>query len=345
MRISYNHHSKVGPYTAFQLRLNEKGITMKNDLKSAQINVAVPDDGSKSPKLSFGSWAFSFGPYSNAPWSFHEVCSYLSKAGYDGVEINGFRPHPHPEDFDTDLKCQKLLQMINGFQLEISGYAPDFRKTPPSEVSNKDYLREIELSRVFCERMGIKTLRVDSVSPPVELDNAEYEVRFDRMAKAFGAAAERLKQSDVKLVWEFEPGFWLNKPSEVLRMIEAVQSDNFGILFDTSHAYTSAVGRRQTGKKEILVGRAAEFAKLLAPYTTHLHLIDSIGELHNEETSEHLPFGTGHIDFDAIIENLGKSATALDWWTVDFCFWPTAEIDGLTAVPFVRNLIKKHTNA
>ena len=345
MHISYNHYLKTGQYNAFHARIHKAGLLMKKVSQSVGVSKSKIGAALTSPKLSFGSWAFAFGPYSKEPWSFHEVCSYLSKAGYDGVEINGFRPHPHPEDFDSDLKCEKLLQMISDFGLEISGYAPDFRNVPPSEVSNRDYLRDIELSRVFCERMGIQTLRVDSVTPPLELDKIEYEVRFDRMAKAFTGAAERLRQSGVKLVWEFEPGFWLNKPSEVLRMIESVQSDNFGILFDTSHAYTSAAGRRQTGEKEILAGRAAEFATILAPHTTHLHLIDSVGELHNEETSEHLPFGTGLIDFDAVIENLGESATLLDWWTVDFCFWPTAEIDGLTAVPFVRDLIKKHINA
>ena len=49
------------------------------------------------PKISLGSWAFSFGPFSNAPWSFSQVLEFTAQAGYDGVEINGFRPHPHPE--------------------------------------------------------------------------------------------------------------------------------------------------------------------------------------------------------------------------------------------------------
>ena len=56
----------------------------------------------KMPKISLGSWAFSFGPFESDPWSFSQVSEYASEAGYDGIEINGFRPHPHPDDYDSD---------------------------------------------------------------------------------------------------------------------------------------------------------------------------------------------------------------------------------------------------
>jgi sugar phosphate isomerase/epimerase len=45
-----------------------------------------------NPKLSLGSWAFSFGPFSENPWPFSSVLQFIADAGYDGVEINGFRP-------------------------------------------------------------------------------------------------------------------------------------------------------------------------------------------------------------------------------------------------------------
>src|SRR5690606_34930531 len=160
----------------------------------------------------------------------------------------------------------------------------------------------IDSARAFCERMGITTLRVDSVSAPVPLPEAEYEAQFARIRGNFTAAAERLARSGVQLVWEFEPGFWLNGPSEVIRLLEAVDSDNFGVLYDTSRALTSAKGRRQTEPVELLEGGEVEYARLLKPYVRHLHLIDSVGELHDDETSEHLPFGTGSIDFDAVID-------------------------------------------
>ena len=64
------------------------------------------------PKLSLGSWAFTFGPFSRDPWPFSRVLKFIAEAGYDGVEINGFRPHPHPDDYDTAAKCNELLNEI-----------------------------------------------------------------------------------------------------------------------------------------------------------------------------------------------------------------------------------------
>ena len=58
----------------------------------------------KIPRFSLGSWAFSFGPFENDPWDFDRFLAYAAEAGYDGIEINGFRPHPHPDDFGDDAK-------------------------------------------------------------------------------------------------------------------------------------------------------------------------------------------------------------------------------------------------
>ena len=71
----------------------------------------------KIPKISLGSWAFSFGPFENAPWTFSEVSRYCAETGFDGIEINGFRPHPHPDDFDTPSKCTELKNELENFGL------------------------------------------------------------------------------------------------------------------------------------------------------------------------------------------------------------------------------------
>lgn len=304
----------------------------------ALLTVRALDTSPRRPGLSFGSWAFAFGPFSEAPWSFERVCAFVADAGYDAVEINGFRPHPHPQDFNTPYKRSQLSKKIAGFNLAISGYAPDMTTAPPPLASTAAYLREIDACRGFCEGLGITTLRIDTICPPTSLSPDEYEERFSQLVRNFTAAAGRLEQSGVRLVWEFEPGFWLNKPSEILRLLKATEHPNLSVLFDTSHALTVAMGQRHAGKPEVLEGGAIELAEMLAPYVGHLHLIDSVGKLHNEDTSEHLPFGTGTVDFDGVMAALGDRAPSVDWWTVDFCFWAGVETDGVSAVPFVDAL-------
>lgn len=296
----------------------------------------------KSPKISLGSWAFSFGPFENNPWTFSQVSHYCSESGYDGIEINGFRPHPHPDDYNTAEKCAELKKELTDLGLGISGYAPDFRHVPPAEVDANAFLAEVDKMLAFMNRMDINILRVDTISPPDDHPADEYDARFKRLTDNWRAAAEACKKAGVMLVWEYEPGFWLNKPSEVKRAVEGVAHDHFKVLFDTSHSYMGAVvGARQNGEKETLSGGVAEYAKLLEGQIGHFHLIDSDGTLHDDETSTHTPFGEGYIDFEEVLTALKPSLENLEWWCVDFCFCPTTEVDGKKAIPFIKNLVAK----
>lgn len=122
-----------------------------------------------------------------------------------------------------------------------------------------------------------------------------------------------------------------------MRLVEDVDHPNFGLMFDTSHAHTLArYGRRQGADPEILVGGAAEFARMVAPWVRHLHLIDSDGSLHDEDTSVHLPFGQGEVDFQEVLDGLGSAAADLEWWTADYCFWPRTESDAMDGAGQLR---------
>jgi sugar phosphate isomerase/epimerase len=287
------------------------------------------------PGIALGSWAFAFGPFADDPWDFDRLCRYAVAAGYEGVEINGFRPHPHDLDYSDYASCAGLRDRLAELGLGISGYAPDFHSTPPARVAHGDYLARVDSVLAFCRRLGIATLRVDSVSAPGPFDRE----RFDHLVSVWRQAADRCADSGVLLVWEFEPGFWLNRPNEVLDLLGSVDHPNFKVLYDTSHAYAGAVaGARQGQKPQLLRGGDVEYARLLAPWLGHLHLIDGDGSLHDEQTSAHLPFGTGNIAFDAVLGALGPAVAELPWWTVDFCFCPTTEADAVTAVKLVREL-------
>jgi len=293
-----------------------------------------------NPKISIGSWAFAFGPFAQEPWEFTRILQYAQDAGYDGVEINGFAPHPTPESHPTAASRSRLLEEIRFYGLGISGYAPDFTSAPPDRCEQERYLSLLRRYIEFSRDLGIGTLRVDTVSPPSELTEADYETNFARLAQTWRASAELAEEAGMQIVWEFEPGFWLNKPSEVKRLVDAVGHPAFQVLFDTSHAYMCGViGARQTGAKEILPGGIIEFAKLLHGRIGHFHLIDSDGTLHDEETSTHAAFGAGQVDFKAFLMELMPVVSAIPWWCVDFCFNAEVEEWGRQAVPFLRRTI------
>src|SRR5437868_6284122 len=132
----------------------------------------------------------------------------------------------------------------------------------------------------------------------------------------------------MNICWEFEPGFAFNKPSEIVRLVDAVRAKgnpNFGVLYDTCHAHIcAAVGANQAGAKETLPGGAMELLDKLKGKITHVHLIDSDGSLNEHNTSTHNPFGTGKLEFDKLLPELMQCGVPNDWWCVDLCFWPNA---------------------
>lgn len=289
------------------------------------------------PRVSIGSWAFAFGPYEADPWSFERVCDFAATAGYDGVEINGFRPHPHYDDFVDGLGTAELRAQISGRGLGISAYAPNFHHVPPARATTAAYGAEIDKARKFCEGVGTGVLRVDTVMPPEEMSPQEYESCFAQLASSWADASRRCARSGVTLAWEFEPGFWLNRPSEVERLAGEVGEDNFGILFDSSHAYTGGVRGARQGPSPELVPSVAAYATRLLPFIRHLHLADADGRLHDEDTSVHTPLGQGQVDFPPLLAALSPIADRLDWWCVDMCYCDEADQKAAESLKVVRS--------
>ena len=290
------------------------------------------------PRVSIGSWAFAFGPYASHPWSFSQVCEFVAKAGYDGVEINGFRPHPHFDDFVGKTGVELLKAEIDGFGLGVSAYAPDFHHVPPARVAKESYIAEIDKARTFCEQLGIGLLRVDTIMPPQEMTSSDYEQCFSQLVTTWGEAAERCRDSGVTLIWEVEPGFWLNRPSEVERLLTAVGDPNFGMLFDSAHAFTGGVQGAKQGPEPELVDSVAAYATRLLPFIKHLHLADADGSLHDQHTSVHIPLGDGQVDFSELLSVLAPIADRLRWWCVDLCYCEDADAKASDALAYVRGL-------
>ncbi|MEW5976733.1 MAG: sugar phosphate isomerase/epimerase family protein [Acidobacteriota bacterium] len=295
-------------------------------------------------KISIGSWAYVFGPYWDNPIPFERVAKRLAELHFDGIEIIGFRPHPHPDDYAENSRRQELKSLLSGLGLGISGYAPDF--TAHSLLRSEDaapYIQTFRKNVDFARDLGMPALRVDTIDPPTLLEGTSADQAIQKIAPIWRQCAEIAQQAGVLMVWEFEPGFALNKPSEIIKLTEAVNHPNFKLLFDTSHAHMCAVvGARHPGRKETLPGGVVELIGKLKGKIGHIHLIDSDGTLHNDETSTHAPFGKGLLDFDAIMPALNQSGCASPWWCIDMCFWPGAWEETEACKLFMDRLNQKH---
>jgi len=292
-------------------------------------------------KISLGSWAFSFGPYAGKPVPFETIAEWLSKAGYDGIEVCGFPPHVTLLSHPTAASRKELVKRLSDLKLEVSGYAADFTLANPVTEGNADrYLELFKQNLELVVEIGSPTIRVDTVAAPGLLDDSEYDGAMDRLAAVWHKAAALAEDAKIRMVWEFEPGFLFNKPTEILKLHQKVAHANFHVLFDTSHAYMCGVmAARQHGPKEKLHGGVKEFLNMLSWRIGSIHVIDSDGTLHGDETSTHCPFGEGAIDFKALAPDL-KLVPDIDWWCIDLCFCPDSWSQIEPSLKYVRKLLE-----
>ncbi len=268
-----------------------------------------------------GSWSFAFGPYAANPKPLEEVARRLSRAGYDGIELNGYPPHATLERYATKAARAELKAMLDDLGLGVSGYSADLSAWNPAlEESRKPYLDRFRRLAELCHDVGSPMIRVDTGTAPGSLADREYHAAFERIAALWRECAEAAREARVVMAWEFEPGFAFNKPSEVAGMYELVGHPWFRILFDTAHAYMCAVaGARQHGKRETLEGGVAEFIEKLGPAIGAVHVIDSDGTLYCDETSTHVPIGQGRVPWRYVAPAL-EALPRVEWWCADLCF-------------------------
>jgi len=277
-------------------------------------------------KISIGSWAYTIGPYQDNPVPWDDVIHGLLHLGFDGVEVGGFGIHPNPDIQKTKEEREEIKHHVEAHGMGISGFVPNLwgEKLINTEDTSK-YISEFQRGLDFAYDIGTKGIRVDAVQPPTIFEEVDYDTALKRVASTWKECSKRAADKGCYVTWEFEPGFAFNKPSDILRVLEAVNEPNFGVEFDTCHAeMVAGKGARQPGEKETLPGGALELAQKLRGKINHIHLIDSDGTLNEHETSAHPPFGDGYLNFDELVPELLKNDLGHDWWTIDLCFWPDA---------------------
>ncbi len=312
-----------------------------------------------SKRISIGSWAYTIGPYGSNPIDFKTVCTTLKQLGFDGVELGAFPPHPNPGNpngpndawpgaMPEKSQRAELVAQMKDYGLSFSGIAANLwgEKLINTDDQSK-YIAEFQKNSEFCKDVGINGIRVDCVQPPTIHREVDYATAMDRVVKTWQKCADIAAGNGQYICWEFEPGFAFNKPSDVVRIHDAVNRPNFGLQYDTCHGQmVGVVGARQEGEKETFPNQI-ELIRKLSGRINHIHLIDSDNSCHkdaqgNDETSAHPPFGLGQLNFDEIMPELLKAANVShDWWTIDLCFWPDAWAATETCKKYVDGLVAK----
>lgn len=225
------------------------------------ISTAAPSFGIK-----IGLYSITYGGvwYRGGALSVEQVIERAKRFGYEGVEIDGKRPHGNPLDMPK-TRCRQLRKMAADLGLEIYAVAGnnDFSSPiPEHRESQLVYLRE--LMRMTAD-LGAKVVRVFLGWPGVTL-KPEGGGRYD-IAQAVWKAEHKDFTEEQTWAWCREGlvessrlagdfGITLalqNHPPvinkgyvDVLRMVKEVASPNLKVCFDArlEHSLDEAAVRR-----------------------------------------------------------------------------------------------------
>ena len=150
---------------------------------------AQSPDARPGPKVGLYSITFLGIWYRGEALPLEAVIDRAKKYGYDGVEIDGKRPHGNPLDMSKD-RCRELRKVALGEGIEIYGVAADNDfSSPITEHRETEVLYVRELIRMTAH-LGAKTVRVFLAWPGVTQDHgiASYDLSrplWDMVHKGF----------------------------------------------------------------------------------------------------------------------------------------------------------------
>ena len=212
-----------------------------------------------------GAWTFVFPPYEDKPEQFESVLDHARDAGYEGVEVGWFAPHPTVKELDTPEKRTRYRDLFESRGLGLAGVVANFDGAPSILTSddNSAFIAALETQLQICAELGIDMLRLDLVDSPDVMSTVEYERAYQRLVATWTEAARRGSAHGVRIGWEFEPGTPFNKPSEIIRIANEITEPSFGLIYDTTQAHNCTLGRNQRGEVETLAGGQVELLRRL----------------------------------------------------------------------------------
>ena len=140
------------------------------------------------------------------------------------------------------------------------------------------------------------------MQPPTIHREVDYNTALQRVVNTWKTCCDIAADNGQYVTWEFEPGFAFNKPSDIVRIHDAVDKRNFGLHVRHLPWADGRRDRRSAGRREGNIRETrSNSSACSAGRINHIHLIDSDNTCHKDdngedETSAHPPFGLGLLE-------------------------------------------------
>ncbi len=230
-------------------------------------------------------------------------------------------------------------------KLGVSGYAADFTGVNPVVADNKQkYLDLFQRNVEMCVDIGSPNIRVDSVAAPGSIEDSDYQAAFDQLADVWRDAAEHGAEGWHPDGLGIRAGVRVQQAIEVIGHARNGGASEFLRLCSTPPTPTCARwwARGNTERRRPCRAAFPNSSTSSKGRIGAIHLIDSDGTLHGDETSTHRPFGEGFVDFETLAPKL-LDVPKIEWWCIDMCFWAGSWELVEPSLRYVRGLLASHT--
>jgi sugar phosphate isomerase/epimerase len=271
-----------------------------------------------------------------------KVLGEMKALGFEYVELEGVRRDNLLAVYE---KRYELKKFCDGEGLKVINFCPVL----PSSVSlNRKERREswdlfkrgIEVAKLF----DCYTIQGDSFTPPlkfrgdapykesisygkhftVEIDpKFKWQRQWDAMVETFSFFTREAKKAGLKFCFEPRVGELVSNTDAILRMMDAVNDDNFGAVLDTAHL---------NAQKEILALSVEKLGKRIF----FVHAADNDGKV-----NDHVAAGRGTVDWDGVFQGLKKHKFS-GYLAIDVGMVPDIDAQYRESFEFLKKMAAKY---
>ena len=254
-------------------------------------------------------WLYAISKYGYPPSlaDTFKVIREMADLGFKYIELEGVGEENLREIYENRRDLKNLCDDLG---LVVHNFCPVLPDIVSLEKGKRDKAKDlfklgIELANFF----GCETIQTDSFTPPlkfigdrpykemvdfglqfkVEIDPSfSWDEQWKVLVDTFKFCAREAKKANLRFCLEPRVGEMICTTDGILRLMDWVEDENLGAVFDTGHL---------NAQKEIL----ALSVEKLGNRIFYAHFSDNDGKV-----NEHLGLGKGNIDFEEIIKGLLK---------------------------------------
>ncbi|MEJ2148271.1 MAG: sugar phosphate isomerase/epimerase [Chloroflexota bacterium] len=221
-------------------------------------------------------------------YSIQDAIPLIKRAGYDGVDIWGGRPHVYRQDLSVE-ELQSLRQAILDQGMSVSSFMPAFYRYPHSLSNPNPKVRQdsIDYMRMCVDNAAALGAEVVLVVPDFSLHGQSRQDSLNRLIESIDTVAQYTAQHPeimlgIEILYTDETDL-VNSAADAQAIIEQLGHSNIGAVLDT--------GTLNLSKEPI-----EDIFSLLGEKVLQIHANDNNGE----HRQQNLIPGDGTFDFQGL---------------------------------------------